>query len=94
MTLSGTHLLVELAPACASWGSGEHDYVGFWNLFRGREDCYGVATILWCFPGLPVRDIGLSTFYESEILAVHPCISIGAMAAFDELLLMSDLIVM
>ena len=74
MTLSGTHLLVELAPACASWGSCEHDYVGFWNLFRGREDCYGVATILWCSPGLPVRDIGLSTLYESEILAVYPCI--------------------
>ena len=74
MTLSGTHLLVEPAPACAFLGSGEHDYVGFWNLFRGREDCYGVATILWCSPGLPVRDIGLSTLYESEILAVYPCI--------------------
>ena len=25
-------------------------------------------------PDLPVRDIGLSTLYESEILAVYPCI--------------------
>ena len=28
----------------------------------------------WCSPGLPVRDIGLSTLYESKILAVYPCI--------------------
>ena len=75
MTLSGTHLLVEPAPACAFWGSGENDYVGFWNLFRRREDCYGVATVMvFVLSDYLYATFGLSTLYESEILAVYPCI--------------------
>ena len=73
MTLSGTHLLVELAPACASWGSGEHDYVGFWNLFHGREDCYGVATVM-VFSRTTCTRHWIIDIIESEILAVYPCI--------------------
>ena len=94
MTLSGTHLLVELAPACASWGSGEHDYVGFWNLFREREDCYGVATVMVFSRTTCTRRLDYRRYMSRRFWQCILALSIGAMAAFDELLLMSDLIVM
>ena len=94
MTLSGTHLFVEPAPACAFLGSGEHDYVGFWNLFRGRKDCYGVATVMVFSRTTCTRRLDYRRYMSRRFWRCILALSIGAMAAFDELLLMSDVIVM
>ena len=87
MTLSGTHLLVEPAPACAFLGSGEHDNVGFWNLFCGRKDCYGVATVMVFSRTTCTRRLDYRRYMSRRFWQCILALSIGAMAAFDELLL-------
>ena len=94
MTLFGFCLLVVFASACAFLGSGEDDHPSHWNLFRGREDCYGVATVMVFSRTTCTRRLDYRRYMSRRFWQCILALSIGAMVAFDELLLMSNLIVM